>query len=129
LVDRQCINPMTKLPLFGDTGIEKVQSRLHCFPIKIAFAKDTKSLYRFEYGDFFAFFKRIRKGAQLPDLIYFPTGYVINLENHWSVRYSKSQDLSLLLLCSYYCHISDSPTKGASEETSARSQNATIIQW
>jgi hypothetical protein len=33
----------------------KVQSHLHCFPIKIAFAKDTKELYRVEYQDFFTF--------------------------------------------------------------------------
>jgi hypothetical protein len=34
-----------------------VQSHLYCFPIKIAFAKDTKELYRVEYQDFFAFLR------------------------------------------------------------------------
>jgi hypothetical protein len=72
LVDRQCINPMTKLPLFGYTGIEKVQSRLHCFPIKIAFAKDTKSLYRFEYGDFFAFLKEYERERNYQIKFIFP---------------------------------------------------------
>ena len=45
LVDKQCIDPKTGLPLYGYSGIDKVQSHLHCFPVKIAFAKDTKALY------------------------------------------------------------------------------------
>jgi hypothetical protein len=54
LVDKCCIDPKTGLPLFGDSGIDKVQSHLHCFPVKIAFAKDTKALYQVEYQALFA---------------------------------------------------------------------------
>ena len=57
LVDKHCINPKTGQLLFGESSIEKVQSHVHCFPIKVAFAKDTKDLYRVEFADFFAFLK------------------------------------------------------------------------
>jgi len=56
-VDKRCFNPKTGKLLFGESGIDKVQSHLYCFPIKIAFAKDTKELYRVEYQDFFAFLR------------------------------------------------------------------------
>jgi hypothetical protein len=35
-----------------------VQSHVHCFPIKVAFAKDTKHLYQLEFADFFRFLKQ-----------------------------------------------------------------------
>jgi hypothetical protein len=57
LVDSRCINPKTQEPLFGVSGHEKVQSHVYCFPIKMALAKDTKHLYRFEFSDFFQFLK------------------------------------------------------------------------
>lgn len=57
LVDRRSINPKTGTPLFGETGIEKVQSHFFCFPLKVAFATDTKILYRREYADLFRFLK------------------------------------------------------------------------
>jgi len=50
-------DPKTGQLLFGESSIEKVQSHVHCFPIKVAFAKDTKDLYRVEFADFFAFLK------------------------------------------------------------------------
>ncbi len=57
LVDKGCIHPITGEPLFSDSGIEKVQSHVHCFPIKIAFAKDTKDFYQLEYRDFIEFLR------------------------------------------------------------------------
>ncbi len=57
LMDKRCVDPKTGVLLFGDSGTEKVQSHIHCFPIKVAFAKDTKELYKREYSDFFAFLK------------------------------------------------------------------------
>jgi hypothetical protein len=72
LVDKRCINPITGQLLFGDSGIEKVQSHVHCFPIKIAFAKDTKSLYRLEYSDFFAFLKAYERECNYRIKFIFP---------------------------------------------------------
>jgi len=57
LVDPRCIDPKSGELLFGEDKVEKVQSHVHCFPIKVAFAKDTKDLYRLEFGDFFTFLK------------------------------------------------------------------------
>jgi hypothetical protein len=56
-VDHRCIDPKKGTALFSETGIENVQSHVHCFPIIVCFAKDTKQLYRLEFGDFFAFLK------------------------------------------------------------------------
>ncbi len=64
LVDKRCIDPKTGLLLFGETGNDKVQSHIHCFPIKVAFAKDTKELYRVEYAEFFAFLKEYEREKQ-----------------------------------------------------------------
>ncbi len=61
LVDRRCINPKTGLFLFGESGHEKLQSHIHCFPVKVAIAKDSKELYRVEYADFFAFLKEYER--------------------------------------------------------------------
>jgi hypothetical protein len=55
LVDKRCINPKTGDLLFGISGNEKVQSHVHCFPIKVAFTKDTKHLYQLEFADFLDF--------------------------------------------------------------------------
>jgi hypothetical protein len=46
--------------LIGGASIQRqsclcLVTHLHCFPIKIAFAKHAKSLYQLEDGDFFAF--------------------------------------------------------------------------
>jgi hypothetical protein len=38
LVDKQCIDPKYGTFLFGDAHVEKVQSHVHWFFIKIAFA-------------------------------------------------------------------------------------------
>jgi len=59
LVDQCCINPKSGELLFGKGNVEKVQLHVHCFPIKVAFAKDTKDLYCIEFADFFCLFKRI----------------------------------------------------------------------
>jgi hypothetical protein len=61
LVDRRCKNPKTKEPLFGDSRHDKVQSHVYCFPITMALAKDTKQLYRDEFGDFFRFLKEFEQ--------------------------------------------------------------------
>jgi hypothetical protein len=57
LVDPRTRNPKTGELLFGDSGTVKVQSHIHCFPIKVAFAKDSMELYRTEFADFFQFLK------------------------------------------------------------------------
>jgi hypothetical protein len=44
--------------LFGKNGSENVQCHVNCFPVKVAFAKDTKDLYQVEYSDFFLFLKQ-----------------------------------------------------------------------
>jgi len=56
-VDPRCRNPKTGALLFSVSGNENVQSHVHCFPLKVCFAKDTKDLYRVEFEDFFAFLK------------------------------------------------------------------------
>jgi hypothetical protein len=61
LVDKWCINPRTGALLFSEMGIEKVQSHVHCFPLKVAFAKDTKALNKTEFGDYFAFLKAYKQ--------------------------------------------------------------------
>jgi len=57
LVDKRRIDPKSGDLLFGENWVEKVLSHVHCFPIKVAFAKDTKELYRVGCSDFFAFLK------------------------------------------------------------------------
>jgi hypothetical protein len=57
LVDSRSKHPKTKDPLFGDSGHDKLQSHIHCFPIKMAMAKDSKELYRTEFADFFQFLR------------------------------------------------------------------------
>ncbi len=59
LVDPHCINSLTEEPLFGENRCTKLQSHTQCFPIKIAITKDSKQLYRTEFVDLFAFFKRV----------------------------------------------------------------------
>lgn len=43
--------------LFAYSGIEKVQSHINDFPIKVAFSKDTKPSYKIEFKGFFLFLK------------------------------------------------------------------------
>ncbi len=57
LVDSRSTNPRTKDPLFRDSGYDKLQSHIHCFPIKMALAKDSKALYCTEFADFFQFLR------------------------------------------------------------------------
>jgi hypothetical protein len=57
LVDQRAEHPLTKEPLFGESGSDNMQSHAHCFPIKIALAKDTKELYKVEFQDFFQFLR------------------------------------------------------------------------
>jgi hypothetical protein len=42
-----------KDPPFGDSGHDKLQSHIHCFPIKMTFAKDNKEFYHTEFADLF----------------------------------------------------------------------------
>jgi len=72
LVDKRCVNPKTGELLFGDSAIEKVQLHVHCFPIKVAFAKDTKDLYRVEFADFFAFLKEYEAEKEFRIKFIFP---------------------------------------------------------
>jgi hypothetical protein len=76
LVDKCCIDPKSGDLLFGENGVEKVQSHVHCFPIKVAFAKDMKELYRVEHSDFFAFLKDYER------------------ENGFCVKFNFPQDMS-----------------------------------
>ncbi len=57
LVDSRSKHPRTIDPLFGDSGHDKLQSHIHCFPIKMALAKDSKELYRSEFAEFFQFLR------------------------------------------------------------------------
>ena len=61
LVDKRCQNPKTGEFLFGESGNVKVQSHVHCFPIKIALSKDSKQLYQTEFADFFRFLKEYER--------------------------------------------------------------------
>jgi hypothetical protein len=47
--------------LFGESGHEKVQSHVYCFPVKVAIAKDSKELHSVEYADFFEFLKEYER--------------------------------------------------------------------
>ena len=49
IVDPRAVNPVTGIPI----GLEGVQSREFCFPMKILLTKDTKTLYRTHFNDFF----------------------------------------------------------------------------
>ncbi len=66
-VDPHCKDPKKGTFLFSDSGIENVQSHIHCFPVKVCFAKDTKQLYHLEFDDFFAFLREyeIEKGRRI----------------------------------------------------------------
>ncbi len=47
--------------MFGESGHEKVQSHVYCFPVKVAIAKDSKELYSVEYADFFEILKEYER--------------------------------------------------------------------
>jgi len=66
-VDPRCKDPKKGTFLFSESGIENVQSHIHCFPVKVCFAKDTKQLYRLEFDVFFAFLREyeIEKGGRI----------------------------------------------------------------
>ena len=49
ILDPRAVNPVTGIPI----GLEGVQSREFCFPTKILLTKDTKTLYRTHFNDFF----------------------------------------------------------------------------
>jgi len=76
LVDRRCIDPKTGSLLFGESSIDKVQSHLYLFPIKISFSKDTKELYRMEYQGFFEFLR------------------AYEMENFFRIKFIFPQDMS-----------------------------------
>ncbi len=61
LVDSRSKHPRTKDPLFGASGHDKLQSHVHCFPIKMALAKDSKELYRTEFSDLFQFLREYER--------------------------------------------------------------------
>jgi hypothetical protein len=65
-VDHCCIDPKNGTALFSETGMENVQSHVHCSPINVCFAIDNKQLYHLEFGDFFAFLNlRKEEGSNL----------------------------------------------------------------
>jgi hypothetical protein len=45
LVDPRSINPRTGELLFGETGVDNVQSSIYCFPLYVYIAKDNKDFY------------------------------------------------------------------------------------
>ncbi len=49
-----------------------MQSHIHCFPIKTAFAKDTKLLYKVEFSYFFRFLKEYEQEKQFQIKFIFP---------------------------------------------------------
>ncbi len=112
LVDKRAKHPKTKEALFGESGHEKMQSHVHCFPIKIALAKDTKELYKVEFNDFFLFSRvyKQEKGFRIKFSV--PTRYVINMEDDRSRRHSKSKNVFMLLLHSNNCNTGCCTTKG-----------------
>ena len=55
IVDPRAINPMTGIPI----GLEGVQSRDFCFPVKILLTKDSKALYKSHFSDFFLWTKKL----------------------------------------------------------------------
>jgi hypothetical protein len=57
LVDGRAKHPRTKESFLGDSGHNILPSHIHCFPVKMVMAKDTKELHRNEFGDFFLFLK------------------------------------------------------------------------
>jgi hypothetical protein len=61
VVDKRAKHPLTKEPLFGESGSDNMQSHVHCFPIKIALAKDTKDCTRWSFRTFFIFCVRTSK--------------------------------------------------------------------
>jgi hypothetical protein len=107
LVDKRCRNPKTNELLFGESGNEKVQSHIHYFPIKTAFAKDTKHLYQVEFSDFFQFLKAYEQEKQHRIKFIFPQ----DMSSIWKTTgrggTAKVKTFLLLLLrsnYSYTCH-------------------------
>jgi hypothetical protein len=66
ILDPRAINPISHLPI-GMDGSKKVQSRELCFPFKMIFTRDTKSLYKEQFKDCFDFFGRLRDEG-LPEM-------------------------------------------------------------
>ena len=60
IVDPQAINPITGILI----GLEGVQSRDFCFPVKILLTKDTKALYQSHFSDFFAWTKKLNQEGE-----------------------------------------------------------------
>jgi hypothetical protein len=59
ILDPRAINHISPLPI-GLDGLKKVQSWELCFPFKMILTRDTKSLYKEQFKDFFDFFGRLR---------------------------------------------------------------------
>lgn len=53
VVDPRAIEPVSAMPLFGNSGYDKVQSKYHCYPLYVVIAKDNKDLYRTHLSQFF----------------------------------------------------------------------------
>ena len=61
VVDPRAVNPITNIPL----GLEGVQSRENCFSFKIHLTKDSKTLYRTHFKDFFNWAEQLaRRGVR-----------------------------------------------------------------
>jgi hypothetical protein len=100
LVDGRAKHPRTKESLLGDSGHNILPSHIHCFPVKMVMAKDTKELHRNEFGDFFLFLKEYEQEKGFSIKFFFPPGHVIYLEDNGAWRYSKGENIYLLLLFS-----------------------------
>ncbi len=71
LVDSKSKHPRTTDPLFGASGHDKLQSHIHCFPIKMALAKDSKELYRTEFSDLFQFLRDYKHERDFESNLFF----------------------------------------------------------
>jgi hypothetical protein len=102
LVDPWCINPLTGELLFGDSGSSKVQSHIHCFPIKIVMAKDTKQRYHTEFSDLFLFLREYER------------------EHGFRVKFSFPQDMSS------FCKTTG---RGGTAKVKTFHATAAVLQW
>jgi hypothetical protein len=53
IVDPRALDPATGEPLFGESGYDKLQSKIHCYPLHVFITKDNKELYQTNLSQFF----------------------------------------------------------------------------
>jgi hypothetical protein len=50
VVDPRAIEPVSAMPLFGNSGYDKVQSKYHCYPLYVVIAKDMPRIIKTYIG-------------------------------------------------------------------------------